>query len=278
MKISSRSHSLLIALLGLLTLFAAAGAKAQRITNLQMFAGMNLVGSIGSTQVVQFTTSVSSNSQWTTLTNLVLTSTSQIYVDLSSAGASQRFYRAGPAAVLGAYTVTLLNINDPTSTNAATRGTNRNIIYSPSRLGRLTNQFTVPTASTYATGDIYFDVPYAGGGAGAYVFLGDTNRGSLEIYSVVSSTHLVVRILSGNAIMGTVYPVGTNVRQDGPISDTVATVLLSPFRVPAKGASTADILVNSLATDFLNAYVYIDGYAYQITAAAAAGPPPLQNQ
>jgi len=263
---------------GLCMLFSATRVKARDITDIQMFAGMRILGSVGSTQIVQYATSLSTSANWTILASVVLTNSSQFFLDLTSPNAPQRFYRSAPAESMGFCTVTLLNINDTSFTNASPRGTNRSIIFSPGRLGRLTNAFTVPTASIYATGDLYFDVPYMGGGAGAYVVLGDTNSGSLEIANVISSTHLVVRLHHGTAVLGTVYSAGTNVRQDGSISDTEVTRLVNTFRAPAKGATITDVLVTSLATPYLNAYVYIDGYAYQITAAAPAGPPPVLNQ
>ena len=63
--------------------------------NINMFAGLNILGPIGATYNVQAIPALG-GSNWTTLTNLALPSQPYIYIDYSSPTNSKQFYRAVP--------------------------------------------------------------------------------------------------------------------------------------------------------------------------------------
>jgi hypothetical protein len=63
--------------------------------NLNMYAGLNIVGPVGANYIVQVTPDLS-RSKWTTLTNVVLPSQPYIYIDYNSPTNSKQFYRAMP--------------------------------------------------------------------------------------------------------------------------------------------------------------------------------------
>lgn len=63
------------------------------LLGLHMYAGLTLAGEAGETYKIEFQTSLT-NETWITLTNLNLPTSPYLFIDLSSPGASQRFYRA----------------------------------------------------------------------------------------------------------------------------------------------------------------------------------------
>lgn len=62
------------------------------LLGLQMYAGLTVYAPVGSTNEIQYVNNLI-NTNWTTLTNLVLPASPYIYIDYSSAGQPQRFYR-----------------------------------------------------------------------------------------------------------------------------------------------------------------------------------------
>lgn len=60
----------------------------------QMFAGMVVRGVTGLTYQIQFVTNLTNTNNWTTLTNLALTTSPWLFIDNTSPGAARRFYRA----------------------------------------------------------------------------------------------------------------------------------------------------------------------------------------
>jgi len=87
-------HSCL--LLGTLAVLIADPASAQTPPSLglQLFAGVNVTGAVGSVYVVQSTSNLSQSSTWTSLAFLQLTSTNFLFVDTTTPEAGNRFYRA----------------------------------------------------------------------------------------------------------------------------------------------------------------------------------------
>jgi hypothetical protein len=63
------------------------------LLNLNLFAGLTIVGKIGGTYQIDYRTDLNS-SNWTVLTNLVLPSSPYLFIDPQPANGSQRFYRA----------------------------------------------------------------------------------------------------------------------------------------------------------------------------------------
>jgi hypothetical protein len=61
---------------------------------IQMFAGVILYGPLGSNYLIQACSNLSSS--WVTLTNIALPTQPYIYIDYSSPGNGQQFYRAIP--------------------------------------------------------------------------------------------------------------------------------------------------------------------------------------
>ncbi len=59
---------------------------------LQMYAGLTILAPVGSTNQIQYVNDLN-NTNWTTLTNLVLPSNPYIFIDYDSPGQSRRFYR-----------------------------------------------------------------------------------------------------------------------------------------------------------------------------------------
>ena len=60
--------------------------------SLQMYAGLTIMAPVGSTNQIQYVNDVS-NTNWITLTNLVLPSNPYIFIDYGSPGQPRRFYR-----------------------------------------------------------------------------------------------------------------------------------------------------------------------------------------
>ncbi len=61
--------------------------------NVQMYAGINLSGSVGTAYEIQYSTNLHSNN-WQHLADITLTNSPYFYLDTNSASASIRFYRA----------------------------------------------------------------------------------------------------------------------------------------------------------------------------------------
>lgn len=61
---------------------------------IQMYAGLTITGVHGATYQIQYATNLNAPINWTTLTNVTLTSSPYLFFDASSAGRPQRFYRA----------------------------------------------------------------------------------------------------------------------------------------------------------------------------------------
>jgi hypothetical protein len=57
-----------------------------------MYAGLTLIGTVGSTNRIDFKNDLAA-SNWTALTNLVLPSSPYLFFDTSSPNATKRFYR-----------------------------------------------------------------------------------------------------------------------------------------------------------------------------------------
>lgn len=74
------------------TITGAAGYLS--LADLQMYAGITIVGTTGDQYRVDYTTSLSEPIQWLLLKNVVLTAPSQLVIDENSPGSSKRFYRA----------------------------------------------------------------------------------------------------------------------------------------------------------------------------------------
>jgi hypothetical protein len=62
------------------------------LISISMYAGLTISAPVGSTNQIQYVTNLT-NTSWTTLTNLVLPSSPYIFIDYSSPGQRQRFYR-----------------------------------------------------------------------------------------------------------------------------------------------------------------------------------------
>jgi hypothetical protein len=65
---------------------------APTLLNINMYAGLTILAPVGTTNQIQYVNSVS-DTNWTTLTNLVLPVSPYIFIDYSSPGQPQRFYR-----------------------------------------------------------------------------------------------------------------------------------------------------------------------------------------
>jgi formylglycine-generating enzyme len=68
-------------------------AQVNAGVTLQLYAGLTITGTMGSVYVVQFVTNLSQTNNWQTLTNLTLTSSPYLWMDLSTAATANRFYR-----------------------------------------------------------------------------------------------------------------------------------------------------------------------------------------
>jgi hypothetical protein len=62
------------------------------LLSINMYAGLTIYAPVGSTNEIQYVTTPS-NTKWTTLTNLVVPTNPYIFIDYTSAGQPQRFYR-----------------------------------------------------------------------------------------------------------------------------------------------------------------------------------------
>ena len=65
------------------------------VLDLKMYAGLNIAGSIGSMYRVEFKDNLNTTN-WTTLTNLTLSTPNTFFVDPNSPQHPSRFYRAVP--------------------------------------------------------------------------------------------------------------------------------------------------------------------------------------
>ena len=64
--------------------------------NLSMYAGLTIAGTVGTNYRIESVPALGSGTNWTTLTNIVLESSSYLFIDEQSPGQAQRFYRAIP--------------------------------------------------------------------------------------------------------------------------------------------------------------------------------------
>jgi formylglycine-generating enzyme required for sulfatase activity len=81
---------------GLALVVGVAGAQGQ--TNLglslQMYAGLNITGQVGTACTIQSVTNLAQTSGWVTLTNFTLQTNPHLWVDISGSATELRFYRA----------------------------------------------------------------------------------------------------------------------------------------------------------------------------------------
>src|SRR5207249_10960228 len=61
---------------------------------IKMYAGVTITGQTGATYQIQYTTDLSSPTNWVALTNLTLSSSPYLFFDATSAGRPASFYRA----------------------------------------------------------------------------------------------------------------------------------------------------------------------------------------
>src|SRR5258708_29099663 len=69
-------------------------ASAQTSLNLQLFAGINVTGTVGTVYVVQSTTDLSQSNSWSSLGFVQLPATNFLFVDTTVPVAGNRFYRS----------------------------------------------------------------------------------------------------------------------------------------------------------------------------------------
>ncbi len=69
-------------------------AVSLTVTDLAMYAGVAVAGPIGTQYEIQYTTSLSGTPVWTPLETITLSTSPTLYIDQSSPGQTQRFYRA----------------------------------------------------------------------------------------------------------------------------------------------------------------------------------------
>lgn len=69
-------------------------AGTSTLIDVELYAGINLSGTIGATYQIQCTSDLSAPDSWTTLTNIVLSRSPYFWIDLSSASKGRRFYRS----------------------------------------------------------------------------------------------------------------------------------------------------------------------------------------
>src|SRR6266567_3851063 len=62
--------------------------------SLQLFAGVNVTGAVGSVYVIQSTSNLTQSNSWTSLAFLQLPATNYLFVDTTAPVAGSRFYRA----------------------------------------------------------------------------------------------------------------------------------------------------------------------------------------
>ncbi|MBI5384247.1 MAG: hypothetical protein HZA90_06125 [Verrucomicrobia bacterium] len=62
--------------------------------SISMYAGLSLVGAIGRSYRIDYTTSISNSTGWTSAATITLTSSPYLWFDPNSAGRQKRFYRA----------------------------------------------------------------------------------------------------------------------------------------------------------------------------------------
>ena len=70
------------------------GTATSSLLDVQIYAGLNVTGSVGSLYQIQCTSDLSAQTGWTTLTNIVLTRSPYLWLDLSSPQKNNRFYRS----------------------------------------------------------------------------------------------------------------------------------------------------------------------------------------
>jgi hypothetical protein len=61
--------------------------------SLNMYAGVAIDGVVGRTYRIEYVTDLQQTNTWTTLANVTLTSSIQVWIDMDSAGQPKRFYR-----------------------------------------------------------------------------------------------------------------------------------------------------------------------------------------
>ena len=61
---------------------------------IRSYAGLSITGIVGRAYLVEYTTNLQATNDWHTATNLVLTVSPQIWIDLDSVNSPRRFYRA----------------------------------------------------------------------------------------------------------------------------------------------------------------------------------------
>src|SRR6266852_4399971 len=71
-----------------------ASAQTPPSLNLQLFAGVNVTGTVGNVYVVQSTTDLSQSNSWSSLAFVQLPATNFLFVDTTAPVAGNRFYRA----------------------------------------------------------------------------------------------------------------------------------------------------------------------------------------
>ncbi len=62
--------------------------------NLQMYAGLTIAGVTNGMYRIDYATDLGISNSWRTLTNIVLPESPYCFLDMQSAGAPRRFYRA----------------------------------------------------------------------------------------------------------------------------------------------------------------------------------------
>ncbi len=69
-------------------------AQTNTVLSVQLYAGVSIIGDVGTTWQIQYTTDLSQTNGWVPLANVTLTSSPQLWVDTSTPAAANRFYRA----------------------------------------------------------------------------------------------------------------------------------------------------------------------------------------
>jgi formylglycine-generating enzyme required for sulfatase activity len=77
-----------------LALAGIASAQVPPAVGLQLFAGVNINGSVGAVYVVQSTSDLSQSNSWTSIGFVQLTGTNYLFIDSAGAVQGNRFYRA----------------------------------------------------------------------------------------------------------------------------------------------------------------------------------------
>jgi len=77
-------------------------AQSNPTVSIQLYSGLTITGTLGSSYTVQYVTNANKTNNWQTLTNVVLTTSPALWVDASTAATADRFYRVIPTPATNA--------------------------------------------------------------------------------------------------------------------------------------------------------------------------------